>query len=71
MLLQQTLPPEKIITAWNEMLQFLQNFIENNLQLSGLRYVVRDHTYIETLLGNSLRRPGSTSSAASHYPIVQ
>lgn len=53
MFMQQTLPPEKVIKAWNDMLTYLQEFIENNIQSPGLRYVVREPTYMEYLLDNA------------------
>ena len=53
MFLQQTLPPDKVIKAWNDMLSFLQEFIENNLQLSGLRYIIHEPTYWELLLNSA------------------
>jgi meckelin len=63
MFLQQTLPPEKVVTAWNEMLQFLSEFIENNLQLSGLRHVVLEESYTNSLFRTApdLSVPGQPS----------
>jgi hypothetical protein len=53
-----TLPSEKVMKAWKEMLVFLQEFVENNFGKAALRRVVREPTYYEKLTNAGGERCG-------------
>lgn len=45
------LPSEKVMKAWRELTVFLQEFVENNFGMSGMRRVVKEPTYTDRALG--------------------
>ena len=46
-----SLPPERSLQAWKELAVFLQEFVDNNFGRASLRRVIREPSYIETILG--------------------
>jgi len=44
-----SIPSERVMRAWKEMLVFLQEFIENNFGKTSLRRLIREPTYVEKL----------------------
>ena len=44
------LPPDRVIRAWSEMTQFLQDFVDNNFSKLGFKRNVVEPTYVQKML---------------------
>lgn len=44
------IPTERVVQAWQEMTSFLQQWVENNLSVTGLRRVIHEPSYLERMM---------------------